>query len=42
MSDFTSKGCFCFGRSKADFPKTFKETNKILKKYKDNHLEVNS
>ncbi|CAD8151203.1 unnamed protein product [Paramecium pentaurelia] len=34
-------GCLCFGKKqKGEFPKTFKKSEKILKKYKDNSLDI--
>ncbi|CAK62421.1 unnamed protein product (macronuclear) [Paramecium tetraurelia] len=34
-------GCLCFGKKqKGEFPKTFKKSGKILKKYKDNSLDI--
>lgn len=36
-----NSGCLCFGRKqKGEFPKTFKKSGKILKKYRDNSLDV--
>lgn len=36
-----NSGCLCFGKKqKGEFPKTFKKSGKILKKYKDNSLDV--
>ncbi|CAD8062202.1 unnamed protein product [Paramecium sonneborni] len=36
-----NSGCLCFGKKqKGEFPKTFKKSGKILKKYKDNSLDI--
>lgn len=43
MNDEPPKGCLCYTKkTKGEFPKTFKSSSKILRKYKNNDLEVRS